>query len=378
MPLDVDIYFSVTEINGWKRCRVQHDFNSLNKLGLEPAVTLPAFALGTLVHHGIEFWNTNPLATKAEVLSYYGVKAWDALQAVLGYYSESTGGQAPTQVELKANLDASTLGRAMIANYYDYYVSKDLGPLPQGYSLVQAEQTVKIAIPNTEHCCNLTFTAQAQATSQATNVAPCTYCGPCDKCRYCLPVYRPDWQRAPHCLECTRLYGLEGTLDGILTHDKSGIVHVLENKTFSRHPSEDGLIMNEQFSRYLWIVTKLLTIDADKPPKLLYNGLWKREKLPDKRSMDDMFERVTISRTAAQLEACEQETAAIVMEMGSQYTPIIRTVPPIDGCNGLMGCNFKDLCNARFNQPDNYPVILRGRYTNRQRTPVWGDDAKDD
>jgi len=415
---------SVTEINAWKRCRWYWLHNSFNGLALERAITLPPFALGTMAHASIQFWQDHPTATLEQVIMDYDVRALQNTQAIIEHYKAHMSGIDPSPMELKANLAAMVMGRAMIINYYNYYSAPQRGggPLPTGYALIASEQTLTVPIPHTEHCLyNEPPSASGLSRFGSDHCETCNcglvFCA----CRGGHVMDVPAVIQACQC--CIDTNYLEGTFDGVVqvpdTNTGELKLYVLEHKTFSRHPTDDGLEHNEQFLRYLWLATRSGLIPEGEVGGILYNGLWKREKVPDGRVMDDMFHRALLDRTPAELDRCTTQLEQVSMEMcyaapppnlaqratldidtatamtmashngqgqakpvsWGPVTPVYKTVPPVDGCNGLLQCVFKDVCDAdelpapEGPGPTRYQQLLQGRYVPRLRTPAFATDV---
>lgn len=404
---------TVTEINSWKRCRWLDLHNSFNGFARERAITLPAFALGTLTHGTIQYWMEHPNAPKADVLQDYDNRAWTNTQAIITHYTDHMSGIKPSIMELHANTEASKLGRAMIGNYYDFYSrpSQGGGPLPSGYTLIAAEQTMTVPIPHTEHC---VYNEPLYCMQQGTTTCGVCGCGsghassagawcPCRGGRLNdLPPHQLA-TIAERCSCCVVSNELEGTFDGVVQLDAgadAGDLYPLDHKTFSRHPTDDGLLHNEQFLRYLWLSVygELVPLSERARWKgFLYNGLWKRATVPSGRTMDDMFHRALLPRSQEEITRCTSALTDVSLEMcyaapplslteglittniWRAPTPIYKTVPPVDGCNGLLQCVFKDICDADEQSHDAYKIKLQSIYTARTRTPAFAieDGAAD-
>lgn len=303
----------------------------------------------------------------------------------------------------------------LVSNYYDYYSrpAQGAGPLPTGYTLLAAEQTLTVPIPHTEHCLY---------TEPLAGLLP-----PCDGCG-CGPPIANGWMGnmcacrggrvmdfptiAEKCSCCVDTNYLEGTFDGVVHFQGDGALFPLEHKTFSRHPTDDGLQHNEQFLRYLWLATRSNIVPPDETQRwkgILYNGLWKRATVPSGRVWDDMFHRAFLERSPEELDRCTTHLQQVSMEMclaalpqglrpvaparpvdagSGQHqdsrwalaTAVYKTVPPVDGCNGLMQCVFKDMCDADELSPGHYWAKRQSHYVPRLRTPAFAleDGASND
>lgn len=329
---------SVTERRTYKRCRQLWDFNSV--LSLEPAIKAPALELGTLVHHPIGDWMMDP---SIDIIKRYNQYADESVSRIIDFYRQAIG-IPPQYTEMRAVLEAIQLGEAMIKNYKAYYKTS----LYEDFECLGAEQTLIVDIPGTEHCgCQL----------EPSSINVIRESGVSCECFDCFDVVLG---KCILCIECDCIvrHRLEGTFDGLLLRKKSNQLFIKETKTFSRHPTLESLERDDQFLGYTWLAQTALKQQVG---GIAYDGLWKRAAVPDKKTMDDMFLRKLLHRGQHELELFEVSLAQEANEMAN--SPAIYRNIPWNGCEGLSGCHFKSLCDAKW--VDNTYDQVIGRYTQR-------------
>lgn len=278
---------SVTELASWRRCRRMWNYASFNRMSLEPIVPQRALQFGTLWHKALEQWSLNDSLTLAEhfllISDEHLTKLREDYKAQIGCY--------PSPGELEDTYINIELGQAMARNYQKRYHT----PLPDGFVLVQPEQTIVVPIPDTPH-------------------------------------------------------ELEGTLDGI-ARDKHGSYYVLEHKTFDKHPPESVLQTSDQFLGYLYILYRLVS-PAHRVNGILYNGAWKRATPPRGRVFDDLFLRMPLNRSIEEIKEYEVQLAQQVTEMAND--PPIYINRDRRGC---FDCNFTRLCISQSRNEDTTPIL---------------------
>lgn len=184
---------TVTEREGFMRCRQAWHWGSFNREAYQPIFAKPALAVGHLWHQVQAEWSLNPAADPNDLCK---TLANQELDRVAQAYLDRIG--APiSPVELDPIYEQVGLVLNMVKNYKDRWGS----PLPEGFTLYAPEQTCVIPIPGTPHF-------------------------------------------------------LAGTLDGLIT-DTYGRFYVLERKTYGQRPRIDVLNMQDQFLAYLWILREL-------------------------------------------------------------------------------------------------------------------------
>lgn len=212
-------------------------------------------------------------------------------------------GVAPSSIELLTLHEAVDMALAMAANYYVKYKT----PLPPEYTLVSAEQKIAVPIPGTPH-------------------------------------------------------RLTGRLDSLLKH-KSGRLDIRECKTYKSRPNLVGLRTAFQFLAYMWLVQQLNLTDMT--PCIAYDGIWRRTEPPKGRSFDDLFLRVTITRSQHELNEFGYFLPQIATEMFDLYTHPEKAFPN-RRWQGCFDCHFGDLCVAQSRgETDNFNAIMASSYTTR-------------
>lgn len=362
---------TVTELESVRRCGWQWDFGSKNRMGLESSNPLHSLYTGTLWHKAMdtlaqqEQLNKLPkhafdLDAKSKdklcKICHFSVEAHsrDPFLAVAGmltlkvrsHYEEVTGRQI-SQVEMKPTFDTIQLVQTMLQNYKEYYRGR---LIPEGYEYIQTEQQFFKELPGTEHC---------ECYSKPK-------CGCSEKCRYKFAYYQHCKCEGTEC-ECRQFHKAEGTLDGLMKHTETEHVAILENKTFSVHPDMTELRRTPQFIGYTWIGAEF---DID---HLLYNGIWAIDHLRDgynraagrKWTKDDMFIQKGLRWKDYEINTWVEQAATTAMQVfDPRYKPV-RVVHPVGGCNGVNGCSYKTLCDARFYGVD-YERILKNEYRQRE------------
>jgi hypothetical protein len=374
--------FTVTEKEAFNDCGWRWDFNSMNRLALEPVTPLKALWLGTLVHKSLDllaattalpdkhpYTNSvkfnpfdQPLVIPQEPCdtcglpalvhvpreSIYELFAEERKQKLIDLYTEKVG-TPPSYAEQKDSLDTIALGRAMFSNYLAYYKE----PLPPELEYISTEQSLIVQVPGTEHC-------------------ECAYKDSCDCGHNCRPWYFPvDYTfctcaRANPTCSCRQCHYIESTLDGLVRRKTDGGIFILENKTFTFHPRKDDLERNHQFMGYTWAGNAHgLDIQG-----VLYNGLWKRAQVPKGKTMHDLFTREYLDFNSYQIAQWGNQARIDLLKMGDPTLEITRNVHAVGGCNGVNQCNFKALCDARY-QDTNYTYLLSSRYQKREKTSIF-------
>lgn len=312
---------STTERQLFKRCRRRWDYQSYNRQALTPVINAPALELGTLVHAVLADWTQDH---SADPVKLYTDKSQEYFQTVIQLYTERVG-CAPSESELRPNMEAIVLGKAMIENYQAHWHT----PLPPGFTLIQNELTLVQPVPGTDYC-----------------TCPTGNCGHlCERC------YGPDVYYNCLCAEyydktdcdCLALHELECTFDGVMA-DENGDLYIIERKTFARTPAIDELTNNDQFLAYQW------ALDQQMPGKvvgLAYDGLLKKPKPSGvHRELKDLFLRRLLLRNRHELAEFGTLLALELNEMANPNVPIYKTVPAVGGCQ-RWECSLIDVCRAQ-------------------------------
>lgn len=322
---------SVTERGMFKRCRRQWYFGSFNRMGIEPVVNKPALVLGSLIHQTMAAWTEQP---EMDPEPFFWGKADETVQRIKDNYKSKVG--APiSEVELQDTYDALHLGHVMTQRYRLRYGSA----IPEGYRMVQVEQTCLVSIPDTEHweCANShTMEGSKNRNLHMQDNDGSFPCPSCDELMRYVPHY------------------LEGTLDGLL-EDAHGALWVLERKTYANRPNEGKLKMEDQFLAYDWMLTQLFP--DRRIGGILYDGMWKRD---DGKKLDECFQRYYIIRDPHELQEFGEHLTLEALDMAS--SPRIYTNRRWEGCTD---CIFEKLCTA-ISRDEDAAYVLETYYQPRK------------
>lgn len=346
---------TVTELEAFRRCPWRWEFNSKNRLYLESASPLQSLNLGTLWHKGLDAYaqremmdkphifvgeNTNcdecGFSPYAHVPDPLAAHSMALIMKVQSHYREVAKREA-SSLELRPTYEAVELCKNMMKHYLQYYKGR---MLPEDFIYIQPEQQLYKDIPNTEHCtCYNKPTCECGKSCRFKNTNY-THC----KCSNCT---------------CREFHVLEGTVDGLILHVPTKNIYILENKSFSVHTNVEELKRIPQFMGYSWIASDFAV------KGVIYNGAWTRNEIPNGKSLKDLFSRYTLSWPQEILTEWANQAGISALQMFDPTYKPIRVVHPVGGCMGVNGCDFKKLCDARFNQ-DGYDRILQ--YDYRRRT----------
>lgn len=271
---------SVTERGTFRRCKRQWDYASFNRQALTPLVPPTALSLGSLVHRSHEEWLLNPDKEVSDIVM--GVAA-QGLRELKERYKKVVGVE-PDEQELKDFFEQVNLVLEMMNNYRTKWGSS----LPDGYTLLQPEQTVLVSIPETPH-------------------------------------------------------ELEATFDALI-QDEGGRLWILERKTYGNRPKVEVLQSNDQFGAYLWALTQL---ELGPVGGVYYDGMWKRA-WEGKRSLDDLFMREPLIRSPEEIINIGQHIRDEAFDMAA---PDLR-VYPNRAWQGCWDCKFERLCSAQDREED--------------------------
>lgn len=297
------VIVTVTERGTFRRCRQMWDYASFNRQGLTSIRPPTALAFGSLVHKAHELWLENLDADPSIIV---GLAANTVLDELKKTYLKTVGVE-PDARELESFLDQVSLATEIFVNYKEHWGSS----LPDGFTLMHAEQTIVIPIPGTDHF-------------------------------------------------------LEGTLDGLM-RDEGGRLWVLERKTYNTKPRIDAMMMNDQFIAYLWAIRQLGIGDIG---GILYDGMWKRTRETEKgklRDLDDLFFRTPLIRSPEEIDNFERQLVDEVHDMANE--PRIYRNARWEGC---WDCQFQNLCVAEFRGEDS-EYIREKFFTKRERTAAFDE-----
>lgn len=302
----------VTEIGTFDRCERKATLTSKNGQHLTPLFTGLALQTGTIVHRAHHLW-LNDANNEHDLEHYTMSAACEAQDQLVSNYRAGVGTD-PSDDEMAKLLDSVEFCRSMAVNYQTMYKGRKI---PDGYKLIAPEQKVQVPIPGTKHF-------------------------------------------------------LAGSLDAFLQDLSGGTVGVLERKTYSQRPKIEHLRRTPQFVRYSWQVEQLGVNRSNKPPFVLYDGLWRRHQTPKGRAFEDLFMRAVLQPTRAQLDEQTATLPRTANEMAFLYAHphLARTHIPWRGCDD---CDFmsKDdkepgLCNAiTAKRQDLIDYYVNQRFTKR-------------
>lgn len=183
------VNFSVTEIQGYKRCHRLSNLSSFNAQGLTRLSPPIYFSTGTIWHAAHERWLNEP---NKHFVQCTLEAAQDEIKAVEARYFDRLG-FPPSKMEMASVWESVEVLPEMANNYQQVWGQ----PLPDEYHCIAPEQTLIVPVPGTEH-------------------------------------------------------NLELTLDALIQNVDTGDLLVLERKTYSRRPNERTLQNDNQFLRYVW------------------------------------------------------------------------------------------------------------------------------
>lgn len=359
---------SVTEIESARRCGWQHDFNSRNRMDLEPYNSLHSLYTGTLWHHTLDSMGQREMMLADYPIHEYipgdnnlckvckFVKFAHMQDPIYGHISLMMSnlreryirieGREPTGAEYQPSTDTCNLVRAMIHNYLKFWKGRTL---PENFVYIQPEQQMYKELPNTSHCACYALSA-CQCKPLTTNSCRLKH----TKYTHCKCV---DTQ----CI-CRQTHIVEGTVDGLIRNIQTNGIFIWENKSFSVHSQLDDLKRLSQSMGYWWLNSEL------HPVGFVYNGAWTRYELPANKTMKDMFPRYIWSFNPRDGEEWARQAAITALSIfDPDYVPV-RTVHPVGGCKGVNQCSYNRLCDARY-KDQNYDMILTHEFVKRIKDP---------
>lgn len=325
---------SVTERGVFRRCKQQWDYSSFSRQALTPLVPPTALSFGSMVHKVHEEWLLHPETPVSDLVMEVAAQGVRDLKERY----KSKVGVEPSLDELKGFWEQVDLLLEMMINYEKQWGSS----LPDGFTLMQPEQTIVIPIPGTQHPCmnNIHLTSGG------------------------FPLLDED------CSQCNgtkiEYHYLEGTLDALL-RDEGGQVWVLERKTFANHPKIDVLQNNDQFIAYLWLLKQL---DVGVVGGVFYDGMWKR-KWEKNRTLDQLFMREPLIRGPEEIANFGVQLRDEALDMAQPDLRIYRNRAWV----GCWDCQFDRLCTAEFKGED-AAYIRERHYVNRTRHD-WQEETAD-
>jgi hypothetical protein len=332
---------SVTELGTFRRCRWQHRFASFNGRALSRILAPTALSLGSLIHAGHARWEVEP---GLSLWTIFMEEAAISEQLTREKWLERTGTNVPDS-EMERFFDLVDLGRSMCVNYEEFYGTS----LPDGFRVIEPEQTIVVEVPGTQHSKEWIWRAQAWVD--------------CPHSRMVIETTDGEPLEVP---ECNGYHRLEGTLDSLLADD-SDLCWIRERKTYKNRPSIDSLEHNDQFLGYLWLERM---VHANSPIQLAgiaYDGMWKRAKPPDrikdavtrqyrKGIPDDLFLRKFLSRDELEIDGYHDHLISQLFDIAGRY-PHPPEIYPNHRWEGCWDCGFTELCDAKALKEDESGIL---------------------
>jgi hypothetical protein len=325
--------FTVTERGVFRRCRRQAVLTSKNGRHLGRLFPPLNLSVGTIVHRAHQLWLENPSRSMHDCAMDASVEASNGVRE---RYLKQVGAY-PSDDEMGVTHESIDFALTMCENYALKYGT----PLPPDYTLIKAEQKIRVSVPGTEHTCS--------------------------KCMGSGVVFIQEgvsgYVTCIHCTNGTAAHQLEGKVDGLIQHS-SGRVDVLEHKTYGNRPKQEDLQSNDQFIAYLWLVGQL-GFNPHLDSCVAYDGMWRRKAVPRGRTFDDLFARYTLTRSPAELAEFERFLSLELNDMAAQYAR------PDDAYinrqwQGCWDCGVIDLCTAMSRgETDHIALLLKTKYTER-------------
>lgn len=290
---------SITEIGVFKRCRRLWDYSYNQRIA--PMQEAPYFFAGRMVHKVLEEWMIEP---ERQVESIWAKTLAREIEFFTQRYVDTVGTK-PSEAEIADTMLKAEMPFHMVVNYRERWNA----PLPDGYKLIQAEQTCIVDIP------------QLQGVS------------------------------------------LEGTLDGFVLDEKTGLLYVLERKTYEQRPRIDVLASNEQFIGYCYILRRLFP-DYELGG-ILYDGLWKRAVPPRAKKLEDLFFRHLLLKEQEEIDNWEEQLVNVLCDMTNE--------PRIYPNRVWQGCwddsSYERLCTAESKGED--VDYIRSAYYGPKSPESW-------
>lgn len=321
------MHVGVSERGMWERCRTKWDYGSFNRQSLGKVMPPVALSLGHMVHEAFRMWQEN---TEHKLKDFFLIASKDEIERMVSSYTAKVGVR-PSQQEMAPIAEAVQLGLAMMENYQTYYGS----PLPQGFTLVQPEQQVSIPIPGSEYDhCHSDYVDWAELANGNNNAGTEQLA---IHHKYDHPTLTYEEIVSTANTRHSHLHYLDGRMDAIV-RDASGLLYIIDHKTYSQRPRLSTLRFNDQFLSYTWMLSKL---DIGDVAGIAYDGLWKRAFPPKGKTMADLFTRILLPRTPFELQRFERDLALEVMDMAND--PAIYPTRRWQGC---WDCIFDPLCQS--------------------------------
>jgi len=113
----------------------------------------------------------------------------------------------------------------------------------------------------------------------------------------------------------------------------------------------------------MWLLRALQL--TDKMPAVAYDGAWRRTEPPKGRTFDDLFLRITITRSQNELDEFGVYLPQIATEMFELYSNPAKAFPNRQW-RGCFDCQYDPLCMAQSRgEHDNFNALVASTYTVR-------------
>jgi hypothetical protein len=330
------VIFTVTERGGFRRCRRYAVLTSKNGRHLGRLFPPLNLSVGTIVHRAHQLWLENPHKSMHDCAMDASVEAGNGVRE---RYLKQVGAY-PSDDEMGVTHEAIDFALTMCENYALKYGT----PLPPDYTLIKAEQKIRVPVEATRHTCTA---CKGEGTVYSKNPTSLSQMVTCSVCHGTTEV----------------VHELEGKVDGLIQHS-SGRIDVLEHKTYGNRPKQEDLQTNDQFIAYLWLVGQL-GFNPHLDSCVAYDGMWRRKAVPRGRTFDELFARYTLTRSPAELEEFERFLPLELNDMAAQYAR------PDDAYinrqwQGCWDCGVRDLCTAMSRgERAQVDLLVQTKYTER-------------
>lgn len=264
--------FSVSEIQLYQRCRRSWDLQSQNRMGLVPAMGAPKpLWVGSMFHKVLDLQASGLTLKRA-----MGETLKTEFARYVDDYTTSVG-VAPSPEETERFWEAGGEAVQTLEAYFGHYGTSS--PLGEDFQYVATEVTAEVAIPRTRNFLIL-------------------------------------------------------TMDGIARQLSTGLLYLVEHKTFSQQPQLEKLYTDWQMSAYLWGAEMIFSSETFQG--VIYDGISK------KPGAWNRFVRHNITMPRALLLQTEQTLIHVTREMANPRTEIF----PNFTWMGCFDCQVRDICRS--------------------------------
>lgn len=301
-----ELTVSVTEIEGYLRCRRLGTLASFNGASLSRLMSPSYFSVGSIWHSGHEEWITVPYKDFRQIMWEHASTEVDNIKARY----KARLGFPPTDAELEPVLNAIFMLPFMAENYQKVWHT----PLPENYVCIAPEQTIIVDMPNYQHL------------------------------------------------------HLELTIDALIQNTTNGKLLLLERKTYRSRPRLETLQNNNQFLRYIWGCRRagFDVVGTAYDGAWKRQGPTRKGMQLDEMFLRTTLLR-SPHEVEAEGESIEYDILQMYNDpyFRNNHTTLFHPgyyVP----WNGCFDCQFKKLCEAHRKNED-WPHILATEYGPRQR-----------